>query len=331
MWFKSFSTVCVALIGFVATIEGSDDQKQQVRILTLGHVDHGMESVTTAILKRQASRQLAQTSSIAELVKPRPSADFSKSFKIMRAEVTYETNKRKYSHVQCQHHADYIKELIAGAKRFDGAILVVSAADGPMPQTREHIGLARKVGIPALVVFLDKCNLVDDKELLELVELETRELLTKYGYPGDDVPFVRGSSYLANDNPDDAEKMKCIDDLLTAVDKHIPVSRPEDSPLSSSGLKKCEAYIYHLSVDDGGRKTALVSGYQGSFRISETSGVTGRLSSVSTDECAPGDATEVSIDLDSPVSLQRGLRFTVQEENRTIAVGVVTGLGGTGK
>jgi len=197
-------------------------KKPHVNVGTIGHIDHGKTTTTGAILAVQAAKGLAQTKSYADIAKGGTVRDETKTVTIAVSHVEYETDKRHYAHIDCPGHADFIKNMITGAAQMDGAILVVSAADGPMPQTREHILLARQVGVPALVVFLNKIDLVDDPELLELVELEIRELLTKYGYPGDEVPIVRGASKPAYDNPKDPAASKCISELMDAIDAYIP-------------------------------------------------------------------------------------------------------------
>src|ERR671913_110574 len=168
--------------------------KPHVNVGTIGHIDHGKTTTTGAILAVQAQKGLAKAKSYADIAKGGTVRDATKTVTIAVSHVEYETAKRHYAHIDCPGHADFIKNMITGAAQMDGAILVVSAADGPMPQTREHILLARQVGVPRIVVFLNKCDLVDDAELLDLVELEVRELLTKYDFPGDEVPFVRGAA-----------------------------------------------------------------------------------------------------------------------------------------
>jgi elongation factor Tu len=196
--------------------------KPHVNVGTIGHIDHGKTTTTGAILAVQAAKGLAKFKAYSEIAKGGTVRDETKTVTIAVSHVEYETEKRHYAHIDCPGHADFIKNMITGAAQMDGGILVVSAADGPMPQTREHILLARQVGVPALVVFLNKIDLVDDPELLELVELELRELLTHYGFPGDEIPIVRGSSKAAYDNPKDPAASKCISDLLDAVDAYIP-------------------------------------------------------------------------------------------------------------
>ncbi len=196
--------------------------KPHVNVGTIGHIDHGKTTLTAAILAVQGAKGLASLKSYADIAKGGTVRDETKTVTIAVSHVEYETEKRHYAHIDCPGHADFIKNMITGAAQMDGAILVVSAADGPMPQTREHILLARQVGVPALVVFLNKIDLVDDPELLELVELEIRELLTKYGFPGDEIPIIRGASKPAYDNPKDPAANKCIGELMDAIDKYIP-------------------------------------------------------------------------------------------------------------
>ncbi|HWB11927.1 MAG TPA: elongation factor Tu [Pirellulales bacterium] len=197
-------------------------KKPHVNVGTIGHIDHGKTTLTGAILAVQSAKGKANFKSYADIAKGGTVRDETKTVTIAVSHVEYETDKRHYAHIDCPGHADFIKNMITGAAQMDGAILVVSAADGPMPQTREHILLARQVGVPALVVFLNKVDLVDDPELLELVELELRELLTHYGFPGDEIPIIRGAGRPAYDSPTDPEKTKCIAELLDAVDSYIP-------------------------------------------------------------------------------------------------------------
>jgi elongation factor Tu len=205
--------------------------KPHVNVGTIGHIDHGKTTLTASLLAVQSAKNLAQMKSYADIAKGGTVRDETKTVTIAVSHVEYETDKRHYAHIDCPGHADFIKNMITGAAQMDGGILVVSAADGPMPQTREHILLARQVGVPALVVFLNKVDLVDDPELLELVELELRELLTHYGFPGDEIPIVRGSSKAALEKPTDAAAKKPIEELLAAVDSYIPEpTREVDKP-----------------------------------------------------------------------------------------------------
>lgn len=205
--------------------------KPHCNVGTIGHIDHGKTTLTGALLAVQAAKGLAQFKSYADIAKGGTVRDATKTVTIAVSHVEYSTEKRHYAHIDCPGHADFIKNMITGAAQMDGAILVVSAADGPMPQTKEHVLLARQVDVPALVCFLNKIDLVDDPELLDLVEMEIRELLNKYGFPGDEIPIVRGSSLPAYQNPKDPKATKCISDLLDAVDAYIPQpKREEDKP-----------------------------------------------------------------------------------------------------
>ena len=201
--------------------------KPHINVGTIGHVDHGKTTLTAAITMTLAEKGLSEIKSYAEIdAAPEEKA---RGITINTAHVEYQTEKRHYAHVDCPGHADYVKNMITGAAQMDGAILVVSAADGPMPQTREHILLARQVGVPAIVVFLNKVDMVDDAELLDLVEMEVRELLSKYEFPGDDIPIVRGSALKAMEG--DAEAKKDIIKLMDEVDAYIPMpERPTDKP-----------------------------------------------------------------------------------------------------
>jgi elongation factor Tu len=203
--------------------------KPHVNVGTIGHVDHGKTTLTAAITLVQSKKGFGNFIRFDEIDKAPEERE--RGITIATAHVEYETPNRHYAHVDCPGHADYVKNMITGAAQMDGAILVVSAADGPMPQTREHILLARQVGVPRIVVFLNKADMVDDEELLELVELEVRELLTKYEFPGDEIPIVKGSALQALENPDDTGKTACIEELMTALDEYIPVpERAIDKP-----------------------------------------------------------------------------------------------------
>jgi elongation factor Tu len=194
--------------------------KPHCNVGTIGHVDHGKTSLTAAITKVLAETGGATFTAYDQIDKA--PEEKARGITISTSHVEYETSKRHYAHVDCPGHADYVKNMITGAAQMDGAILVVSAADGPMPQTREHVLLARQVNVPHLVVFLNKCDMVDDPELLELVELEVRELLNKYEFPGDDTPIIRGSAVKALQNPKDDAANECIDQLMDALDASVP-------------------------------------------------------------------------------------------------------------
>jgi len=200
--------------------EKFDRSKPHVNIGTIGHIDHGKTTLTSAITKHQSNKGLGSALAFDDIDKAPEEKE--RGITIATAHVEYSTDKRHYAHVDCPGHADYIKNMITGAAQMDGAVLVVSAADGPMPQTREHILLARQVGVPAMVVYLNKVDQVDDAELLELVELEVRELLSKYDFPGDEIPIVRGSALKAMNGDKDEQGLESIDKLLEAIDSYIP-------------------------------------------------------------------------------------------------------------
>ncbi|MDP6442922.1 MAG: elongation factor Tu [Pirellulaceae bacterium] len=208
--------------------ETFDRSKDHCNVGTIGHIDHGKTTLTGAILAVQAAKGLAEFKSYADIAKGGTVRDETKTVTIAVAHVEYSTDKRHYAHIDCPGHADFIKNMITGAAQMDGAILVVSAADGPMPQTKEHVLLARQVDVPAIVVFMNKIDLVDDEELLDLVEIEIRELLTKYNFPGDDIPVIRGSALPAYQAPEDPQAQECITALMDAVDEHIPQPPRED-------------------------------------------------------------------------------------------------------
>jgi elongation factor Tu len=386
--------------------------KPHVNVGTIGHIDHGKTTLTGALLAVQSAKGLANFKSYADIAKGGTVRDETKTVTIAVSHVEYETQKRHYAHIDCPGHADFIKNMITGAAQMDGGILVVSAADGPMPQTREHILLARQVGVPALCVFLNKIDLVDDPELLELVELELRELLTHYGFPGDEIPIVRGSAKGAYDSPKDEKSTKCIQELLDAVDSYIPepvreVDKPflmavEDvfsiegrgtvatgriergivkvgdnveiigltekpravvctgvemfnktldqgqagdnvgcllrgikreevergqvlaKPGSITPHTKFEAEVYVLSKEEGGRHTPFFSGYRPQFYF-RTTDVTGTANLMGDAEmCMPGDNARISVELQTPIAMDDGVRFAIREGGRTVGSGVVT-------
>ena len=209
--------------------EKFERNKPHCNIGTIGHVDHGKTSLTAAITKVLAEVGGATYQAYDQIDKA--PEEKARGITISTAHVEYETENRHYAHVDCPGHADYVKNMITGAAQMDGAILVVSAADGPMPQTREHILLARQVGVPAIVVYMNKCDQVDDEELLELVEMEIRELLSSYEFPGDDIPIVKGSALVALEDGDEALGKNSVLELMAEVDKYIPQpDRPKDQP-----------------------------------------------------------------------------------------------------
>ena len=203
--------------------------KPHINVGTIGHVDHGKTTLTAAISEVLSKKGFAETIAFDQIDKAPEEKE--RGITIAIAHIEYNTEARHYAHVDCPGHADYVKNMITGAAQMDGGVLVISANDGPMPQTREHILLARQVGVPKLCVFMNKCDMVDDPELLDLVEMEVRELLSKYDFPGDDVPVIRGSALQALENPEDEEKNKCIWELMEALDTYFPVpDRPVDKP-----------------------------------------------------------------------------------------------------
>ncbi|MCB9841807.1 MAG: elongation factor Tu [Phycisphaeraceae bacterium] len=205
--------------------------KPHVNVGTIGHIDHGKSTLTAAMSARSAARFGGEIKSYADITKGGTVRDSSKTVTIHSSHTEYETENRHYAHVDCPGHADFVKNMITGAAQMDGAILVVSAADGPMPQTREHVLLARQVNVPHIVVFLNKVDLVDDPELLELVEMEVRELLSKYDFPGDDLPVIKGQAKAAMEDPHSDEACKGIDELFDAIDSYIPEpEREADKP-----------------------------------------------------------------------------------------------------
>ena len=209
--------------------EKFDRTKPHLNVGTIGHVDHGKTTLTAAITMTLSKRGLSEIRSFDSI--DNAPEERERGITIQTAHVEYESENRHYAHIDCPGHADYIKNMITGAAQMDGAILVVSAADGPMPQTREHVLLARQVNVPAVVVFMNKTDQVDDPELIELVELELRELLSEYEFPGDDIPIIKGSALNALNNPDDEEATKCIMELVEVIDKSIPEpERDVDKP-----------------------------------------------------------------------------------------------------
>ncbi len=205
--------------------------KPHVNVGTIGHIDHGKSTLTAALVARAAAKGLGEAKSYADITKGGTVRDSNKTVTIHASHVEYETEGRHYAHVDCPGHADFVKNMITGAAQMDGAILVVAADSGPMPQTREHVLLARQVGVPYIVVFMNKVDLVDDPELIELVEMEIRELLDKYEFPGDDTPVIKGQSKAALENPGDDAICAPIDELFNALDTYIPEpAREQDKP-----------------------------------------------------------------------------------------------------
>ncbi len=388
--------------------EKFDRSKPHVNIGTIGHIDHGKTTLTAAITavlaKRDAKNEARSFDSIDNAPEER-----ERGITIATAHVEYQTESRHYAHVDCPGHADYIKNMITGAAQMDGAILVVAATDGPMPQTREHILLARQVGVPSLVVFLNKVDAVDDPELLELVELEVRELLSAYEFPGDEIPVVKGSALRALEG--DAAGEAAVQELMSAVDAYVPLpARDVDKPflmpiedvfsISGRGTvvtgrvergkvkvgeeieivgftptqkkvvtgvemfrklldegvagdnvgvllrgtekddvergqvlahpksitphTKFRSEVYVLTKDEGGRHTPFFNGYRPQFYL-RTTDVTGVATLPEGVEMVmPGDNVTISVELITPVALEKGLRFAIREGGRTVGSGAIT-------
>ena len=387
--------------------------KPHVNIGTIGHVDHGKTTLTAAITKYLALKGQAQYEDYSSIDKAPEERE--RGITINTAHVEYETDARHYAHVDCPGHADYIKNMITGAAQMDGAILVIAATDGPMAQTKEHILLARQVGVPAIVVFLNKCDQVDDEELLELVEMEVRETLSFYEFPGDDIPIIKGSALnaLVSESTDpNAPEYACIKELMDAVDSYIPTpDRKADMPflmpvedvftisgrgtvatgrvergqlklseeveivgladetkktvvtgiemfhklldfaeagdnigvllrgIDRNGIErgqvlakpksinphtKFKGQVYVLSKDEGGRHTPFFNNYRPQFYF-RTTDVTGVISlPEGTEMCMPGDNVEMSVELITPIAIEKGLRFAIREGGRTVGSGAVT-------
>ena len=251
--------------------------KPHLNVGTIGHVDHGKTTLTAAITEVLSKKGLADGIKFDQIDKAPEEKE--RGITIAIAHVEYNSENRHYAHVDCPGHADYVKNMITGAAQMDGAVIVVSASDGPMPQTREHILLARQVGVPKIIVFMNKCDMVDDEELLDLVELEVRELLTKYEFPGDDIPVIRGSALKALENPEDEEKTKCIWDLMAALDEYFPVP---DRPIDKDFLMPIED-IFSISgrgtVATGRIETGVIKVGESveivGFRDTQTTTITG--------------------------------------------------------
>ena len=387
--------------------------KPHVNIGTIGHVDHGKTTLTAAITKYLAFSGKAKFEAYDSIDKA--PEEKARGITINTAHVEYETEKRHYAHVDCPGHADYIKNMITGAAQMDGAILVIAASDGPMAQTKEHLLLARQVGVPAIVVFLNKCDQVDDEELLELVEMEVRETLDYYEFPGDEIPIIKGSALnaLVSESTDpNAPEYACIKELMDAVDDYIPTpDRKADQPflmpvedvftISGRGtvatgrvergvvkknepveivglredklntvvtdiemfhklldyaeagdnigallrgidkksiergqvlakpgsihpLTKFKGQVYVLSKEEGGRHTPFFNNYRPQFYF-RTTDVTGIITlPEGVEMCMPGDNVVMSVELLTPIAIEKGLRFAIREGGRTVGSGVVT-------
>ena len=386
--------------------------KPHINIGTIGHVDHGKTTLTAAITKTLSLKGYAEFADYANIDKAPEERE--RGITINTAHVEYETDARHYAHVDCPGHADYIKNMITGAAQMDGAILVIAATDGPMAQTKEHLLLARQVGVPYIVVFLNKCDLVDDPELLELVEMEVRETLSEYEFPGDDTPIIKGSAHqaLIADNDLSLDVYAPILELMNAVDSYIPTPdrkadldflmpvedvftitgrgtvatgrvergqlkvgdeleivglKEESSKTVCTGVEmfhklldyaeagdnigallrgvdrkgiergqvlckpgsikphtKFKGQVYVLSKDEGGRHTPFFNNYRPQFFF-RTTDVTGVISlPEGTEMCMPGDNVEMTVELITPIAIEKGLRFAIREGGRTVGSGAVT-------
>jgi len=315
--------------------------KPHCNIGTIGHVDHGKTTLTAAITKVMAETYGGDAVDFANIDKAPEERE--RGITISTAHVEYETDKRHYAHVDCPGHADYVKNMITGAAQMDGAILVVNAADGPMPQTREHILLARQVGVPALVVYLNKVDQVDDEELLELVELEVRELLSSYEFPGDDIPIVKVGEEVEVVGIRDTQKTtvtgvemfrKLLDQgeagdnigALVRGLKRDDVERGQvlAKPGTVTPHTEFDAEVYVLSKDEGGRHTPFFANYRPQFYF-RTTDVTGEvILPEGTEMVMPGDNVALSVKLIAPIAMDEGLRFAIREGGRTVGSGVVS-------
>src|SRR6188472_879066 len=338
--------------------EKFDRSKPHVNVGTIGHIDHGKTTLTAALTKVAADKGWAKFIPYDEVAKASESQgrrDATKILTIATSHVEYATPNRHYAHVDCPGHADYVKNMITGAAQMDGAILVVSAADGPMPQTREHILLARQVGVPYIVVFLNKVDVVDDPELLDLVELEVRELLTKYQFPGDAAPVIRGAAIKALNGEKGELADQAILKLYEALDTSVPLpERPIDQPflmpiedvfsISGRGTvvtgriergkmlckpgsvkphKKFKAEAYILTKEEGGRHTPFFNNYRPQFYF-RTTDVTGAIELPEGKEMVmPGDNVSITVKLINPIAMEEGLRFAIREGGKTVGAGVV--------
>src|SRR5438132_82678 len=304
--------------------------KPHVNVGTIGHVDHGKTTLTAALTKVAAEKGLATYVTYDQVAKASESQgrrDATKILTIATSHVEYSSEQRHYAHVDCPGHADYVKNMITGAAQMDGAILVVSAVDGPMPQTREHILLARQVNVPAIVVFLNKCDLVDDAELLDLVELEVRELLSKYEYPGDDIPVIRGSALKAIAG--DKAWVGKVEELLAALDKNIPIPKREIEKPFLMPVEDVFSITGRGTVATGrierGKVKVNEEVERVGFGTDKQVDVTGTVElPAGVEMVMPGDNTKMTIELITPIAMEEQLRFAIREGGRTVGAGVVT-------
>ena len=311
--------------------EKFDRSKPHVNIGTIGHVDHGKTTLTAAITTVLAKKGLSEVKSFDQI--DNAPEEKERGITINTSHVEYSTANRHYAHVDCPGHADYVKNMVTGAAQMDGAILVCAATDGPMPQTREHILLARQVNVPRIVVFLNKVDMVDDPEMLELVEMEVRELLSFYQYDGDNTPIILGSALGAlNGEAKWEEKvmelMDAVDNvglLLRGIDKNeIKRGMVLAKPGSVKPHSKFKAEVYILKKEEGGRHTPFHNKYRPQFYL-RTMDVTGEITlPEGTEMVMPGDNVTITVELLTPVACSVGLRFAIREGGRTVGAGQIT-------
>src|SRR5919197_228306 len=322
--------------------------KPHVNVGTIGHIDHGKTTLTAAITKVLAEKGMAEETKFEEIDKAPEEKE--RGITIATAHVEYHTENRHYAHVDCPGHQDYVKNMITGAAQMDGAILVVSAADGPMPQTREHILLARQVNVPYVVVFLNKVDMVDDPDLVELVEEEVRDLLNEYEFPGDETPVIKGSALKALEGDEEAQKaiLELAEAVVTGVEmfrkildqgqagdnvgcllrgtKREEIERGQvlAKPRSITPHTKFKAEVYCLKKEEGGRHTPFFNGYrpQFYFRTTDVTGVANLPEG--TEMVMPGDNVEMTVEMIQPIAMDEGLRFAIREGGRTVGSRVVT-------
>ena len=295
--------------------------KPHCNIGTIGHVDHGKTTLTAAITKTLAARVEGNAAVDFENIDKAPE-ERERGITISTAHVEYETEKRHYAHVDCPGHADYVKNMITGAAQMDGAILVVAATDGVMAQTREHILLSRQVGVPYIVVFMNKCDMVDDEELLELVEMEIRELLDEYEFPGDDTPIIQGSALKALEDPM-SEWGDKIMELMDAVDKYIPDSQSEIDQASSIHTK-FTAEVYMLDINEGGRDTGYFDDDRLQFYF-KTTDVTGEIQlPIEIDMAMPGETLDITVELIQPIKITEEEPFIIRDDECTVGLGRIS-------
>ncbi|WP_132701103.1 elongation factor Tu [Pseudomonas aeruginosa] len=311
--------------------EKFERNKPHVNVGTIGHVDHGKTTLTAALTK-VCSDTWGGSARAFDQIDNAPE-EKARGITINTSHVEYDSAVRHYAHVDCPGHADYVKNMITGAAQMDGAILVCSAADGPMPQTREHILLSRQVGVPYIVVFLNKADMVDDAELLELVEMEVRDLLNTYDFPGDDTPIIIGSALMALEGKDDnGIGVSAVQKLVETLDSYIPepvraIDVERGQVLAKPGTikphTKFECEVYVLSKEEGGRHTPFFKGYRPQFYF-RTTDVTGNCELPEGVEMVmPGDNIKMVVTLIAPIAMEDGLRFAIREGGRTVGAGVV--------